>query len=289
MTEIATPTRRVTMTAATRRNRKRAARILRYVVLTGLAVLYLLPLIVAMNASLKTPADIMRVLALPTQIEWHNYVVGWDRIGRSMLNSALITGPSVVLSILIGAMAAYPLSQVRFRGDRLIFLFLLAGMLVPHQVVQIPLFMMMRSLGLYNTIPGLWLVHLAFGIPFCTFFLRNFFTTIPSSMFEAAQIDGCSAFSYFWKILMPASISGIAALAIIQSRSVWNDLFFGLTLTNSPTTQPVPVALYTLIGGMEVDEGPLMAATMISIIPVMMVFLIFQKAFTRGLLGGSSK
>lgn len=269
--------------------RKQLTRLLRYAVLTVLAVIYMLPLLVALNASLKTPADIMHVLALPTQIEWQNYAVGWDRIGRSMWNSVLITAPSVVLSIIIGAMAAYPLSQVRFRGDRLIFLFLLAGMLVPHQVVQIPLFMMMRWLGLYNTIPGLWLVHLAFGIPFCTFFLRNFFTTIPSSMFEAAQIDGCSAFSYFWKILMPASVSGIAALAIIQSRSVWNDLFFGLTLTNSPTTQPTPVALYTLIGGMEVDEGPLMAATIISIIPVMMVFLIFQKAFTRGLLGGGSK
>lgn len=272
-----------------RMNRKQVMNILRYVALTVLAIIYLSPLVVVLNASLKTPADIMHVLALPTQIEWQNYVVGWDRIGRSLWNSVLITGPSVVLSILIGAMAAYPLSQVRFKGDRLIFLFLLAGMLVPHQVVQIPLFMMMRAMGLYNTIPGLWLVHLAFGIPFCTFFLRNFFTTIPSSMFEAAQIDGCSAFSYFWKILMPASLSGIAALAIIQSRSVWNDLFFGLTLTNSPTTQPTPVALYTLIGGMEVDEGPLMAATVISIIPVMMVFLIFQKAFTRGLLGGSEK
>ncbi|WP_172295472.1 carbohydrate ABC transporter permease [Pseudoruegeria sp. HB172150] len=269
--------------------RKQVTRGLRYVALTLLAIVYMMPLLVVLNASLKTPADIQQVLALPTQIEWANYVAGWDRIGRSLWNSVLITGPSVVLSILIGAMAAYPLSQVRFKGDRIVFLFLLAGMLVPQQVVQIPLFMMMRALGLYNTIPGLWLVHLAFGIPFCTFFLRNFFTTIPSSMFEAAQIDGCTAFSYFWKILMPASISGIAALAIIQSRSVWNDLFFGLTLTNSPNTQPTPVALYTLIGGMEVDEGPLMAATVISIIPVMAVFLVFQKAFTRGLLGGSSK
>lgn len=284
-----TDARAFSATTTSRMNRKRFWLTMRYTALVVLAIIYLLPLVVVMNASLKTPADIMHVLALPTQIEWQNYVVGWERIGRSLWNSVLITGPSVVLSILIGAMAAYPLAQVRFRGDRLIFLFLLAGMLVPHQVVQIPLFMMMRAMGLYNTIPGLWLVHLAFGIPFCTFFLRNFFTTIPSSMFEAAQIDGCGAFSYFWKILMPASISGIAALAIIQSRSVWNDLFFGLTLTNSPTTQPTPVALYTLIGGMEVDEGPLMAATVISIIPVMMVFLIFQKAFTRGLLGGSDK
>lgn len=269
--------------------KRQALRLARYAALTVLAIIYLMPLLVVLNASLKTPADIQHVLSLPTQIEWSNYAAGWERIGRSLWNSLLITAPAVALSLLVGAMAAYPLAQAKIRGERIIFLFLLAGMLIPHQVVQIPLFMMMRWLGLYNTIPGLWLVHIAFGIPFCTFFLRNYFTTIPSSMYEAAQIDGCGPFSYFWKILIPASISGMAALAIIQSRSVWNDLFFGLTLTNSPDTQPTPVALYTLIGGMEVEEGPLMASTVISIIPVMVAFLLFQKAFTRGLLGGSSK
>lgn len=260
-----------------------------YALICFLALIYLMPLLVALNASLKAPAEIMYTLRLPTHLFTQNYLDGWERIGPGVINSFMITIPSVVLSIFVGCLAAYPLSQMRLRWGRAVYILLLVGMLVPHQVVQIPLFVIMRVLGLYNTIPGMWLVHLAYGIPFCTFFMRNFFATVPRSMFEAAQIDGCGSAGYFFKILLPASISGIAALAIVQSRSVWNDLFFGLTLTNSVNTSPAPVALYTMIGGMEVDEGPLMAATIISFLPMMIVFLLFQKAFTRGLLGGSNK
>lgn len=270
----------------TRRQLWKAAR---YALVLFLAFLYLTPLLLTLISSFKSPAELQDVLSLPAGFYQRNYIDGWNRIGRSVLNSFMITIPSVVLSVLVGAIAAFPLSQVRMPGGRLIYLFLLAGMLVPHQVVQIPLFLIMRSLGLYNTIPGMWLVHVAYGVPFCTFFMRNFFSTVPRSMYEAAQLDGCGPTGYFFKILMPASVSGLAALAIVQSRSVWNDLFFGLTITSSPSTSPAPVALYTLIGGMEVDEGPIMAATIISILPMMVAFLVFQKAFTRGLLGGSTK
>jgi ABC-type glycerol-3-phosphate transport system permease component len=268
---------------------RRAGRALRYTAVVLLAVLYLAPLVVVLVSSFKSPAELADALSLPSGIHTRNYELAWARIGPSLWNSVLITGPSIVLSVLVGAIAAYPLSQVRFIGGRVLYFLLLAGMLIPHQIVQIPLFLIMRGLGLYNTIPGMWLVHVAYGIPFCTFFMRNFFTTVPRSMFEAAQIDGCGPAGYFFKILMPASISGIATLAIIQSRSVWNDLFFALTLTNSPDTQPVPMALYSLVGGMEVDDGPIMAATVLSMLPMLLVFLAFQKAFTRGLLGGSGK
>ncbi|WP_333723768.1 carbohydrate ABC transporter permease [Agrobacterium tumefaciens] len=270
-------------------SRRVILRIARYCVLVILACLYLAPLLLALISSFKSPAELQQVLSLPSDFYTRNYVDGWDRIGRSLINSVMITIPAVILSVLVGSIAAFPLSHAKIPGERFIFLFLLAGMLVPHQAVQIPLFLIMRSLGLYNTIPGMWLVHVAYGVPFCAFFMRNFFATVPRSMFEAARIDGCGPAGYFFKILMPASLSGIAALAIVQSRSVWNDLFFGLTITSSPTTSPAPVALYSLIGGLEVDEGPVMAATIISILPMMVAFLVFQKAFTRGLLGGSSK
>ncbi|MFC0407725.1 carbohydrate ABC transporter permease [Roseomonas elaeocarpi] len=266
-----------------------AAKLFRFAAIVLLAALYLTPLLVVVLSSVKTPAELTDALSLPAGIHARNYVVAWERIGPALRNSVLITIPAVVLSVLVGAITAYPLSQSRFFGGRAIYFLLLAGMLIPHQIVQIPLFLIMRVLGLYNTIPGMWLVHVAYGIPFCTFFMRNFFTTVPRSMFEAAQIDGCGPAGYFFKILVPASLSGFATLAIIQSRSVWNDLFFALTLTSSPDTQPVPMALYSFLGGMEVDEGPIMAATVLSMLPMLIVFLAFQKAFTRGLLGGSGK
>ncbi|WP_233283440.1 carbohydrate ABC transporter permease [Agrobacterium tumefaciens] len=261
----------------------------RYVLLLALAGLYLTPLVLALISSFKTPAELQQVLSLPSGFYTRNYAEGWDRIGHSILNSFMITIPAVILSVFVGALAAFPLSHTRIPGERYLFLLLLAGMLVPQQTVQIPLFLIMRALRLYNTIPGMWLVHVAYGVPFCAFFMRNFFSSMPRSMFEAARIDGCGPAGYFFKILLPASASGLAALAIVQSRSVWNDLFFGLTITSGPSTHPAPVALYSLIGGLEVDDGPIMAATVISILPMMVAFLLFQKAFTRGLLGGSSK
>ncbi|MET0743906.1 MAG: carbohydrate ABC transporter permease [Microvirga sp.] len=270
-------------------SRRKVWRLVRYAVVIAVALLYVTPLVLTVVSSFKSPAELQNVLSLPSGFYERNYVDGWNRIGRSIANSFMITIPAVALSVLVGAIAAFPLSQVRVPGGRIVYFLLLAGMLVPHQVVQIPLFLIMRALGLYNTIPGMWLVHVAYGVPFCTFFMRNFFATVPRSMYEAARIDGCGPAGYFFKILLPASVSGLAALAIVQSRAVWNDLFFGLTITSSPSTFPAPVALYTLIGGMEVDEGPIMAATVISILPMMITFLVFQKAFTRGLLGGSAK
>lgn len=271
------------------RRRSRPMQVWRTAALVVLALAFLTPLLVTLNASLKPIAEISAPLSLPTRLYLDNYSEGWARIGRPVLNSVMITIPSVILSVFVGCIAAYPLSQMRMPGGRLVYFLLLAGMLVPYQAVQIPLFLIMRGLGLYNTIPGMWLVHTAYGVPFCTFFMRNFFATVPRSMFEAAQIDGCGVAGYFFKILIPASISGISALAIVQSRSIWNDLFFGLTITNNIRTNPAPVALYGMIGGMDVNEGPMMAATIISILPMMVAFLVFQKAFTRGLLGGAAK
>ena len=195
----------------------------------------------------------------------------------------------MVFSIAVGTMAAYPLAYMRGRPSRIIYFFLLTGMLVPFQIVQIPLFLIIRRLGLYDTIPGMWLVHTAYAVPFCTFFMRNFFATVPQSMYEAALIDGCSKFAYLWKLLVPASISGLSALAIIQSRYIWNDLLFAITLTSSDNARPATAAIAGFASGLQVEYGPLMAATVISVVPVMLAFLLFQKAFVRGLLGGAGK
>src|SRR5690606_3969591 len=156
-------------------------------------------LLVALNTSLKTPAEVLDVLSVPAVPILSNYADAWDSIGRMFLNSLMITVPGVILSVLVGAIAAYPLSQMRGRVGFVIYLFLLTGMLVPYQIVQIPLFSLIRNLGLYNTIPGMWLVHVAYGVPICTFFMRNFFASVPQSMREAAMLDGCGHGQYFFR------------------------------------------------------------------------------------------
>ncbi|TCV97941.1 carbohydrate ABC transporter permease [Biostraticola tofi] len=264
-------------------------RLLRYSAATLLALLFVLPLLLALSASLKTPAELVNTLTLPTSWYSGNFSTGWQQIGVSLLNSIEITVPAVILSVLIGCIAAFPLSMLPVKSSRWIYLFLLSGMFVPYQIVQIPVFFIMHQLGLYNHISGLWLVHVAYGVPVCTFFMRNFFATVPRAIFEAAQLDGCRPTGYFFKILLPASLSGIAALTIVQSRSIWNDLLFAMTLTNSDSTMPVTAKLNGFISAVQVDYGALMASTLISVLPMLLVFLCFQKAFVRGLLGGSSK
>lgn len=133
------------------------------------------------------------------------------------------------------------------------------------------------------------LVHTAYAVPITTFFMRNFFASVPRSMYEAAVLDGAGHFAYFFRILLPASVSGLAALSVIQSRAIWNDLLFALTLTNDNQARPVTVALNGLTSGLEVRYGPLIAATIITIGPVIIAYLLFQKAFVQGLLAGSSK
>ncbi len=255
----------------------------------AIAAVFLTPILVAINTSLKAPAEVLDVFSLPAVPYFTNYQQAWAQIGRTFLNSMLITVPGVVLSVLLGAIAGFPLSQLKGRIGFIIYLFLLTGMLVPYQIVQIPLFALMRNLGLHNTIPGMWLVHAAYGVPICTFFMRNFFASVPRSMFEAALIDGCGVGTYFWKVLLPASTSGLAALSIIQSRAVWNDLLFAMTLTSNDNARPVTVALSALTSGLQVQHGVLMAATLISILPVVFAYLLFQRAFVAGVLGGSSK
>jgi ABC-type glycerol-3-phosphate transport system permease component len=262
---------------------------MRYLAATLLALLFLTPLIFAVIAAFKSPAELVDPLSLPHALYLRNFVTGWQEIGGSLLNSISITFPAVSLSVLIGCMAAYPLSMMPVKNSRFIYLFLLTGMFVPFQIVQIPIFFLMRALGLYNNIVGLWLVHAAYGVPICTFFMRNFFSTVPRSIYEAAQLDGCGPAEYFFKILLPASVSGIAALTIVQSRSIWNDLLFAMTLTNDDSTMPVTAKLNGFVSATQVDYGSLMASALISILPMLLIFLCFQKAFVRGLLGGSSK
>jgi glucose/mannose transport system permease protein len=264
-------------------------RALRHALVAVAGLAFLTPLLVAAVTSLKSPAEIGAVMALPTSPHLENYVIGWVQIRTGLANSLLITGPAVVLSVLVGCIAAYPLAMMRATQTRWVYFFLLTGMFVPFQIVQIPLFFMIRGLGLYNTIPGMWLVHMAYGIPVCTFFMRNFFSTVPRSFYEAAQIDGCSTAAYFMRILLPCSLPGLAALAIVQSRAIWNDLLFAMTLTSSDAAIPVTAQLNQFVGATSVQYGPLMASTLISILPVLIAYLAFQKAFVRGLLGGGVK
>jgi glucose/mannose transport system permease protein len=270
-------------------NKRQILRVLLYVTLIVIAALFAVPLVVMMITSIKSPAEVVNTFALPKGIHVENYTKAFEVIGRGLLNSLFMTVPAVLISAFVGSLGAYPLSQFRFKGDYAIYMFLLAGLFIPTQIVIIPLFQIMRTLKLYDTYMGMWLVHTVYGIPICTFYLRNFFATIPHSLLEASLIDGCSIAGYYFRILLPLAKPGFAAVIILQARSIWNDLLFGLTLTRSEYVRPVTVELATFVGQTDVQYGQLMASTLLSILPTIIVFLIFRKQFISGVLGGAVK
>jgi len=272
------------------RIKKVVSRFFIYGTLSFVAFLFLIPMIVMLITAIKSPPEIVNTFALPQGIYVENFRVAINSgIGRGMINSIFIVVPGVILSTMLGAIAAYPLSQFKFKGDKLVYLILLSGMFIPFQSQIIPLFVLMRTLRLYDTFMALWVVHAVYGIPICTFYLRNYFATIPKSLLEAAIVDGCSLPKYFYKVLLRLAQPGLAAVIVLQSRSIWNDLLMGLSFTRSPNVSPVTVILSTLTGAMDIQYGPLMAATLISIIPTVTIFLIFKRSFISGVLAGSVK
>ena len=264
-------------------------RVLIYTALVLAAVLFMIPLVVLVMTSIKGPREIVNIFALPETMYWQNYVSAFERMGRGIWNSVCITVPAVVISTLVGAFGAYPLAQFRFRGDSTIFMVLLAGLFIPSQIVLIPLFQIIRALGVYDSYVGMWIVHTAYGIPICTFYLRNFFATIPRSLMEAALLDGCSVAGYFFKILLRLGKPGLAAVFILQARAIWNDLLYGNTLTRSDAVRPMTVELATFVSQTDVQYGQLMAATVISILPMIVMFFVFRREFISGMLGGAVK
>lgn len=256
-----------------------------YLLLILIGLLFLLPMLTAVNTAFKHPREVYRITSLPASLYLLNFREAFLKVGRSLLNSFLIAAPSTILATLVGTLAAYPLSQLRFRGDALVYLLLLAGMYIPFQTVLIPAFLVIKTLGLYDTLPGLWLAHTAYGIPFTTLILRNFFATIPFELREAATIDGCSLAAYYWRILLPVGRTGVATVLILQFNGSWNDFLFGLTFTRSAKLFPVTVAIQSFITPYEQQWGPLMASTCLAILPTIVVYLIFRRHFIRGLIG----
>jgi ABC-type glycerol-3-phosphate transport system permease component len=265
-------------------NVKTRNKILIYFLVTLIAILFIVPLLVDLNTAFKPPEEVFDVTSLPSRFYLVNFIEGFHTIARGMLNSFLYAFPSMLTSTFVGTLAAYPLSQLKFKGDTFVYMLLLVGLYVPAQAVLIPLFLLIRAIGLYDTFPGLWLVGTAYGIPYTTMILRNFFTTIPTETREAASLDGCTLIGYYWRILIPVGKTGIAATFILQFRAIWNDFIFGLTVTRRPNIMPVTVYLQSLIDGLAyVGWGPLMASTLIAIIPSIAIFLVCKRYFVAGL------
>ncbi|MGE7956431.1 carbohydrate ABC transporter permease [Pseudomonas sp. NPDC089530] len=268
------------------------SRVAIYVTLLLAAAVYLVPLVVMLLTSFKTPEDIRtgNLLSWPAVIDGIGWIKAWDVVGGYFWNSVKITVPAVIISTFIGALNGYVLSMWRFRGSQLFFGLLLFGCFLPFQTVLLPASFTVGKLGLANTTSGLVLVHIVYGLAFTTLFFRNYYVSVPDALVKAARLDGAGFFTIFGKILLPMSVPIIMVCLIWQFTQIWNDFLFGVVFA-SGDAQPITVALNNLVntstGVKEYNVD--MAAAMIAGLPTLLVYIFAGKYFLRGLTSGAVK
>lgn len=272
-----------------------------YATLALFAVIALVPIYVVVVTSFKDLDEIRRGNMLLPPDHWTiaAWLKAWgtactgvrcDGIQPFFVNSILMVVPAVLLSSSIGALNGYVLAQWRFRGADAVFTMLLVGFFIPYQAILLPAAQFLGYLGLSNTIPGLVLIHVAYGIAFTTLLFRNFYVAVPSELVKAARIDGAGFFTIFVRILLPISLPIFMVCIIWQFTQIWNDFLFGVVFSG-PSARPVTVGLNNLVNTSEgVKEFNVdMAAALISALPTLFVYIVGGRYFVRGLTAGAVK
>ena len=264
-----------------------------WAVLIVFAALWLAPFVFIVFTSVKSAADVAQTSAFapPKSPAWGNYAAAWARgnFSSTVFNSVLITVVKVPLGLLISAMAAYTLARVEFTGQRIIYLLILFGTMIPFQVMLAPIFGVVNSFHLINSYVGVILPYLAFGVPYQVFILNGFFKEVPKELSEAAQIDGASHFTIFWRIFLPVSLPVLAALLILDFVATWNEFAMALVILQDNRMWTLPLGLMSFQSQFSRDYGQLNSAIVMTVLPAVIVYLIFQRYFVSGLTSGAVK
>jgi glucose/mannose transport system permease protein len=280
---------------------RQLARALIHAVLIVLAAAYLIPLVVVVLNSVRSTEDILQtsMIGWPRALVWANFSQTWsgyciaehcDGIQPYIINSLEMTIPATIISTLLGALNGYSLALWRFRGDLWVFGIITLGVFLPEQMKLVPWVIVLRDLGLFNTISGLVLIHVVQGLSFTTLFCRNYYVSIPPDLLKAARIDGAGFFRIFWRIVLPLSPPILIVTVIWQFTGIWNEYLYGVTFS-AGEHQPITAALIALSA--HVSEAPhygeQSAAVLMAAAPTLLVYLFGGRYFLRGLTSGAVK
>ena len=265
------------------------------ILLVVIGVLWLVPTIGLAISSLRQPSDInstgwWTVLTEPAQLTIENYseLLENDRMVSAFWNTVIITVPTTLLVVLIASFAAYAFAWIDFPGRDVLFLVVIALLVVPIQVALIPVARLYGDIGIYGDVLGVILFHVAFGLPFAIFLLRNFFAGIPRDLLEAARMDGASELTVFFRVVMPLGLPAIASLMIFQFLWVWNDLLVALVFAR-PDSAPLTIAIREQTRQFGSNLDVIAPGAFLSMIVPLLVFFAFQRYFVQGVLAGSVK
>jgi raffinose/stachyose/melibiose transport system permease protein len=266
--------------------------VMRYAVLFLVAGLVLIPLIATALGGFKSLGDLrVHPFGLPSEWEWRNYwgILAGGRYWQLMWNSVVIALLTVALTVAVSAMAAFVFVHVRFFGSAFLFNYLLLGLMFPAATAILPLFIKIRDLGLLDTYWGVVLPQVAFGLATSILLFRNYFKQLPSELFEAALIDGCGYFGFFWHIMLPLSRPILATVAVIVFVHSWNAYLLPLVVFNRDTLYTWPLGIMAYQGEYSTDWHLVLAFITLTILPAMVMFFAAQKHIVAGLTSGSVK
>lgn len=250
------------------------------------------PVIWLAVASLKTNGELMaNPFSLPRIWQFKNYLkaVTVSGIGRTMLNSVLVSSAATALNILITSMAAYSVSRFEFKGNKALQTMFSAGILVPLNALMVPFFVLINRIGLYNKMGGLILVYTAIGVPISTFIVMGFMKLVPGELEQAAVIDGANFYKRFFSVIFPLSRAGIVTAGTFQFLTCWNEFVYANLLTSSQNVRTIQLGIRYFTNQFSTDYVSMYAAIIISILPSITAYVLFQNQIISGLTSGAVK
>jgi len=267
------------------------SKLLKYVFAVIAVFLFLFPLYVIMNNSLKPFADVrISEMWIPARnLSLEGYAEAFVKLSQNIQNSFILVIPVSLFSVIFGSIIGFIFAKVKFRFSNTIFALVIFGMFIPYQSILIPLVRSMNTIGLYGKLSGLIVTHIIYGLPISSLMFRNYYAKIPDELVEAGMMDGLRLWGVFTRVVVPISLPTMVVVLIWQFTSVWNDFLFAVTLTQRPSIQPITVALQNLAGTQVIEWNVQMAGALIAAIPTLLVYIFLGKYFIQGLLSGSVK
>jgi multiple sugar transport system permease protein/raffinose/stachyose/melibiose transport system permease protein len=269
-----------------------SARLAETVLMAGYTLFTFSPLAWVFTMSLKDTATIRSSpYSIPLDPRWANYTDVWfnSNYAQYFVNSGYAVGLAIVVLILVASMAAYAFARMPFRGSEFLFVAVFASIMLPAQVLLIPLFQLLVKYRLINTLTGLALVYVAVQLPMAIYILRSFFAQIPRELSEAARMDGCGEWKIFWRIMMPIATPAISTVLVVNFVALWNEFIFAVIFIQDESRRTLPLGVMKFVGDVYEDLGHMAAGLVISIVPVLILYVAFSERFIKGMSAGAVK
>ncbi|MCA1292506.1 carbohydrate ABC transporter permease [Paenibacillus sp. alder61] len=289
-----TPTPAIGRTAdpSPRISLRKAGTAIFWTVLALYGILTLYPFLWLLISAFKTNTDFYnRPFGLPESWQWDNFSRAWEssRLGSAFGNSLIVTIGSLVLTLFVAALSSFILARFQFKGKGGVLAFFVVGMLIPIHSTLVPLFILMKQMSLLNTYWALVLPYTAFALPTAIFVLTAYLTSIPRELEEASFIDGTGLWGLFFRIMLPISLPALSTVTILSFLHAWNDFSFALVFINKTALKTLPLAIANFADGYQTDYGLTLAAMTLSVIPTIVLYLLFQEQMMKGMTAGAVK